>query len=218
MLESLKINPSELLKQTQDAKLALARIKGDRDSILRRQNLAESEIETLKKEQVELLKAKAVLDDLVKSFIGFQLERIKEYVGFGLKTVIPDQELDFECEVSTKMNKPWVEFLTINSDGISANALDGFGGSVAQIESLILRVLAILQLKLYPLIVLDESLNAVSEEYLPNLSHLLRELSKQLGVKILLVTHNKEILYSATRIYKASEKHGSLHIEEVHER
>jgi hypothetical protein len=210
--------PSELLKQSQDAKLVLARIKGDRDSLARRKTLAEAEIDTYKNEQLELMKTKAVLDDLVRSFIGFQLDRIKEYVGYGLKTVIPDQELDFECEITTKMNKPWVEFLTVNSEGISANALDGFGGSVAQIESLILRVLAILQLKLYPLIVLDESLNAVSEEYLPNLSHLLSELSKQLGVKILLVTHNKEILTSATRIYKASEKNGSLHIEEVKDR
>lgn len=208
----------ELLKQAQSAQVALARIKGDRDSLLRRRTLAESEIESYQSEQIELLKTKAVLDDLVKSFIGFQLDRIKEYVGYGLKTVIPDQELDFECEITTKSNKPWVEFLTVNSDGISANALDGFGGSVAQIESLILRVLAILQLKLYPLIVLDESLNAVSEEYLPNLSHLLSELSKQLGVKILLVTHNKEILHSATRIYKASERGGSLHIEEIQER
>lgn len=209
---------SELLKQSQEAKVALARIKGDRDSLVRRRNAAEAETETYKKEQLELIKTKAVLDDLVRSFIGFQLERIKEYVGYGLKTVIPDQELDFECEITTKMNKPWVEFLTVNADGISANALDGFGGSVAQIESLILRVLAILQLRLYPLIVLDESLNAVSEEYLPNLSHLLSELSKQLGVKILLVTHNKEILHSATRIYKAGERNGSLHIEEIHER
>jgi hypothetical protein len=209
---------TELLKQAQSAQVALARIKGDRDSLVRRRTIAESEIETYKAEQIELLKTKAVLDDLVKSFIGFQLDRIKEYVGYGLKTVIPDQELDFECEITTKANKPWVEFLTVNADGISANALDGFGGSVAQIESLILRVLAILQLKLYPLIVLDESLNAVSEEYLPNLSHLLSELSKQLGVKILLVTHNKEILHSATRIYKASERGGSLHIEEIQER
>jgi hypothetical protein len=217
MLECIQ-SPNDLLKEIQDAKIALARLKGDRDSLLRRQVSADSEIETYKKEQLELLKTKAVLDDLVKSFIGFQLDRIKEYVGFGLKTVIPDQELDFECEITTKMNKPWVEFLTVNSDGISANALEGFGGSVAQIESLILRVLAILQLKLYPLIILDESLNAVSEEYLPNLSYLLKELSKQLGVKILLVTHNKEILHSATRIYKASERHGSLHIEEVQDR
>jgi hypothetical protein len=217
MLESIQ-SPNDLLKEIQDAKISLARLKGDRDSLLRRKVSADSEIETYKKEQLELLKAKAVLDDLVKSFIGFQLDRIKQYVGFGLKTVIPDQDLDFECEITTKMNKPWVEFLTVNADGISANALEGFGGSVAQIESLILRVLAILQLKLYPLIILDESLNAVSEEYLPNLSYLLRELSKQLGVKILLVTHNKEILHSATRIYKASERHGSLHIEEVQDR
>jgi len=189
---------------------------GERSALLRKHSQKIQEVEKLKLETLEIQKAKLVLEDLIKQFIGFQLDKIKEYVSYGLKTVIPDQNIEFDCNVTTKMNKPWVELLTKNSEGVSENALEAFGGSVAQVESLILRVLAILQLKLYPMIVLDESLNAVSEEYLPNLSVLLNELSKQLNIKILLVTHNKEILANATRVYRATETSRGLKFTEVH--
>ena len=93
-------------------------------------------------------------------------------------------------------------------------ALDAFGGSVAQIESLILRVLAVKQLKLYPFMALDESLNAVSSEYVPNTSKLLNEITKQLGIKILVVTHDPEMLQCANRVYKAKDSANGLCFEE----
>jgi len=191
------------------------KLLGSRATILRNQTQKTQELVRLKDDLGELQKVKAVLDDLIKTFIGFQLDKIKEYVSYGLRTVMPDQDLRFECNITTKMNKPWVEFLTVNADGVSARALEGFGGSVAQIESLILRVLAILQLKMYPLLLLDESLNAVSDEYLKNLSMLLGELSRKLKIKILLVTHNKDILVHADRIYKATETKSGLRLEDL---
>lgn len=188
---------------------------GERAALLRKQSQKMDELVAFRAEQLELQKTKVVLDDLIKKFIGFQLDKIKEYVTYGLKTVITDQNLEFDCNVTTKMNKPWVELNTKNDKGTSENALDAFGGSVAQIESLILRILAILQLKLYPLIVLDESLNAVSTHYLNGMSILLKELSKQLGIKILLITHNTEILAHADKVYRANETKNGLTFDVV---
>lgn len=191
------------------------KLVGARGALSKKHAQKTDELRQFKEQSIEIQKSKAVLDDLIKRFIGFQLDRIKEYVSYGLKTVIADQDITFDCQVTTKMNKPWVDLLTVNSKGISENALEAFGGSVAQIESLILRVLAILQLKLYPLLVLDESLNAVSSEYLPATSVLLKELTKQLGIKILLVTHNKEVLNEADRVYRAVETGHGLQFEEI---
>jgi hypothetical protein len=191
------------------------RLVGERAALLRKQAEKMDELKSLKDGQVELQKTKVVLDDLIKKFIGFQLDKIQEYVTWGLNTVIDDQNLKFDCNVITKNNKPWVELNTKNDRGISENAMDAFGGSVAQIESLVLRVLAILQLKLYPLLVMDESLNAVSTQYLNNTSKLLNELSKQLGIKILLVTHNTEILAHANKVYRANETKNGLKFDVV---
>jgi len=191
------------------------KLLGARSALLRRQSVKVAELAAFKKESIEIQKVKIVLDDLIKTYISFQLEKMQEYVTYGLNAVIPDQTLTFKCDVITERGKPSVELLTINKDDVSGNALEGFGGSVAQIQSLILRILAIVQLKLYPLLVLDESLNAVSVEYLPNLSLLLRELADKLGINILLVTHNKEILEHAHRVYQATESMGGLRIEEL---
>lgn len=195
---------------------------GGRSSLLKKQNQKTQELKTFKDQQVEIQKVKLILEDLIKQYIGFQLSKIEEYVTYGLRTVIPDQKLSFKCQVMTKNGKPWVEFVTSSTEGIpegedpiEENALESFGGSVAQVESLILRILAVLQLKLYPLIVMDESLNAVSEDYMENLSLLLKELSKQLKVKILLVTHNKEILVHADRVYRAVNNGDRMAIERI---
>lgn len=188
---------------------------GSRATLLKSQTQKTAELTQHKEAQLEIQKVKLVLDDLIKTYISFQVDRIKEYVTYGLRTVIADQDLRFDCNIITKMNKPWVDFLTVNKDGDAAKALDAFGGSVAQIESLILRVLAILQLKLYPVLFIDEGLNAVSEEYMKNLSLLLSELTKQLNIKILLVTHNKDILVHADRVYRASESKSGLKLEEI---
>jgi hypothetical protein len=188
---------------------------GARAALLKKHAQKNDELKDFKEQSLEIQKSKAVLDELIKKFIGFQLDRIKEYVSYGLKTVISDQDITFDCQVTTKMNKPWVDLLTVNKQGISENALEAFGGSVAQIESLILRVLAILQLKLYPILILDESLNAVSEDYLPATSILLKELTKQLGIKILLVTHNKAVLNEADRVYRAVDTRDGLKFEEI---
>jgi len=209
------IETANLTKAIQDMSDLTNKLVGERSALLRKQSQKMDELLALKAEQVEIQKTKVVLDDLIKKFIGFQLDKIKEYVTYGLKTVIIDQNLEFDCEVITKNNKPWVELNTKNDKGTSENALDAFGGSIAQIESLILRVLAILQLKLYPLLIMDESLNAVSPHYLNNTSILLKELSKQLGIKILLITHNTEILAHADKVYRANDTKKGLKFDVV---
>ena len=197
-------------------------LMGQRASTLKKMAQKETELKTYKEQQVEIQKVKLILEDLIKQYIKFQLSKIEEYVNYGLKVVIPDQKLWFKCNVTTKMNKPWVEFVTASTEGVPEgedpvedDVLESFGGSVAQVESLILRLLAVLQLKLYPLIVMDESLNAVSEDYMEKLSLLLKELAKQLKVKILLITHNKEILVHADRVYRAVNDGDSMVIERV---
>jgi ABC-type sulfate/molybdate transport systems ATPase subunit len=188
---------------------------GQRSALLRRQSQKSDELKAAQTASVELQKVKAVIDSLIQQYIGFQLEKISEYVTYGLKTVIHDQNLTFKCNITTKANKPFVDMITVDDKGNEANVLDAFGGSVAQVESLILRVLAVMQLKLYPFLALDESLNAVSAEYVPNTSKLLNEITKQLGIKILLVTHDPEMLQCADKVYNAKESANGLILEEI---
>jgi len=58
-------------------------------------------------------------------------------------------------------------------------------------------------------------LNAVSKEYIPNTSKLLNEITKQLGVKHLLVTHDPDILQHADRVWNAKETTNGLTFEEI---
>lgn len=83
--------------------------------------------------------------------------------------------------------------------------MEAFGGGPASIISLILRVLAIRRLKKWPLLALDETLAAVSDDYVDQTGVFLRELSARTGIPILLVTHKPAFLDHAVNGYRGVE-------------
>jgi ABC-type Mn2+/Zn2+ transport system ATPase subunit len=69
-----------------------------------------------------------------------------------------------------------------------------------------LRVLTLLKLKRYPFIILDEVLQAVSDEFVDPTGRFLSELAKNMGVHILMITHKPAYLDHATRAYQGHEE------------
>ena len=60
---------------------------------------------------------------------------------------------------------------------------------------------------------LDETFAAVGEEYIANTSNLIKELSKKLGLDVLLVTHQKDFQQNADHIYRVKESKDGLTME-----
>ena len=83
--------------------------------------------------------------------------------------------------------------------------MDCFGGGPTSVSSFILRVLTLQRLKRFPLLAMDETLGAVSEDYTHNTGTFLKTLAEKLGIDVLLVTHNKEYVGHSTRSYRSQE-------------
>ncbi len=71
--------------------------------------------------------------------------------------------------------------------------------------SLLLRVLLLLRTKRFPVLFLDETVGALSDEYIDACGQFLSRLSKQLGVDILLIIHKPAYLDHALHGYQGSE-------------
>lgn len=146
---------------------------------------------------------RALMDRLVMDHV----RSIEAVVTEGFKAIFWDQELTFEAEISHAYNKVAIDFYVRQEDqkmSIRAHPLEAFGGGCASIASLILRVLAMRRLNKWPLLVLDETLLAVSTEYVDLTSQFLRELAQKTGISILLVTHKPEFLEHANISYQAT--------------
>jgi ABC-type branched-subunit amino acid transport system ATPase component len=155
-----------------------------------------AEVEHLSTEIEVLTKVEELFRVLMDLLVVKQVRVIEEVITEGFQTILYDQNLHFESEISTKYNKISIDFLIREGDAsdpivIRGKPTSNFGGGAVSIASVILRVLALFRLKKFPLLLLDESLAAVSDEYIDETSRWLRAMASKMGIPILLVTHKR---------------------------
>ena len=170
-------------------------------------------IEDLKKAIERDTKASAVLKHLLDMMVKNEITKMAALITYGLKSVFDDQNLTFLPDKKEKGGKINIELKTINDD--IEGDFRSFGGSVAVIESFLMRILCALKKNLARLMLLDETFAAVGEEYISNTGKLISELSKKIGIDILLVTHQKEFKHNADRVYRIKESKSGLIMEKI---
>lgn len=191
----------------------LSRLEGFYEALKTRKQELIKETENLKREIDLLTKVSSVLKHLVDVMVKDEISKMAGLITYGLKTIFDDQDLTFVPVITKKNEKVHIELRTQNH-GIEGE-FGSFGGSVAVIESFLLRLLCLLKMKLARLVLLDETFAAVGSEYIANTSRLISELSKKLGLDVLLVTHQREFQQYANKIYRVKESSNGLIMEKL---
>ena len=179
----------------------IGKVKAYRD-VLRTQIVAgESQVEAFRYEadleQRSSEVFKAWLEDLLKT----NVDSISELATRGLRYVIHDQELTFRIHQEPKYNRLSMSFL-IEEDGVEGDPVDSFGGGAVVVASLSLRVAVMARMGMGNLLLLDESMFALANKYVPAAADFMRQLSERTGVNILMVTHNEEFMNNAHVAYE----------------
>jgi chromosome segregation ATPase len=207
-------DPSTAQQDLSDRVQKLSR-RGDqmalrRDMLARSLDTYQREIEDLRDRSEVLQKVSELFQMLLDQLVNQQVQAVQQVVTDGLRAIFHDLDLTFEAVVSSKHNRAWVDFyLRQGTEGDPsshrAKPLEGFGGGPSSVASLILRVLTMLRLKRAPLLLLDETLGAVSEEYVDRTGQFLSKLAEDAGVNLLLVTHKPSFLDHANQAYRCFE-------------
>lgn len=179
-----------------------------RDKLRNDLSVKEQEVVLLTKKVEMLTLVSELFRRLMDSLVDKQVKSVEKVATNGLQTIFPDLDLSLESEVGPKYNKISVEFFLRRGKGPTSHRgrpLEAFGGGPSSVISLILRVLTIKKLGLYPLILLDESLNAVSDEYIDLTSQFLKSLAAKMGFDILLVTHKAAFSEHSAITYRCQE-------------
>jgi len=181
-----------------------------RDQLSRELVSKEVEIAELARRQEVLTKVAELYRVLMDQMVMGQVRTIETIVSEGLRTIFFDQDLSFRAEVSQKYNKIAVEFYICQGDpdngGIKGSPLDSFGGGPSSIASLILRILTLLRLKRQRTLLLDETLAAVSDDYIEATGQFLQKLAATSDLSLLMVTHKPAFIDHATLSYHGDSK------------
>ena len=187
-----------------------ARLEALRDRVQDDLTAKEQEVERLTKRLVAFAKVGELFRALMDKLVNDQVRAVEDVVTEGLRTIFHDLDLSFEATVGPKRNAISVDFYIRQGDkedplSIRGRPLDAFGGGPTSVSSLILRVLTLLRLKRRPILALDESLGAVSEEYTDHTGRFLQRMAESMKIDILLVTHKPAYLDHANVSYRCAE-------------
>jgi len=195
-----------------------SRLEAVRDQLTESLTSVEAEVETLTSRLEVLAQVSELFRALMDKLVLGYVQTLESVVTEGLHTIFEDQDLGFEAEVTQKYNKIAIDFFINQERGadkvpIRGRPMESFGGGPTSIASFVLRVLALLRLKRYPVLLLDETFSAVSDEYVVQTGRFLRQFSESTGIDILLVTHKQAFTEHAAIAYLGSEKPSGLSLE-----
>jgi hypothetical protein len=142
-----------------------------------------------------------------------------ELATSGLRHVISDQKLTFKIKQEMKYNRLSMKFILEQerADGviIEGEPTGSYGGGAVVIISLVLRLAVMARMRMANLLLLDESMVALANAYVPACAEFMRQLSEQTGINILMVTHNPEFISHANIAYEAYSQNDSLKIRKL---
>ena len=201
---------SELFRRAESLRATRASLRADLDRARREAGLKEDEALLL--EQVSIVVRRLVDGELTEGVRTMETLQTE-----GIRSVFYDQDIRVRAEVEVVRGKVNVSLLTSyrkeNGDLIEAPTLDAFGGAVATVQSVLLRLSLIFRRGMRPMLFLDESLPAFDDRYIHRMALFLKTLCERLGVDILVVTHNQSLLDAADRAYRirSDGEKSSLH-------
>lgn len=191
-----------------------------RDRLQSERESKQREVADLSTEIDVLSKVGELYQVLMDALLVNQVRSVEDLVSESFQTIFDDQDLLFEADVSQKYGKVSIDFFIRSKkkdDPLShrGKPLESFGGGPSSMASLVIRLLTIIRLKRYPILLLDETLLAISDEYVLATSQLLRELSSKMGLDVVLVTHKPAFAEHADQAYRCScvEEDGLEHLK-----
>jgi len=210
---------SEISERITALRSRLDRVLGRRDGVKQSLSGIHTDIRRLEIDDVILGKISELFRQIIDQEVTAGVQAVERLQTEGLQAVFPDQDLRVKATVEVTRGRVSVDLVTIQKDldgsEIEGPVEDAFGGAVATVQSVLLRVILMLRRGLHPVMFLDETLPALDDAYTINTGKFLSTLCRRLGVDILLVTHNPVLVEIADKAYRIVKKGGVAGFEKA---
>jgi len=173
----------------------------------------ENKLSTLKELGKSLIEAQEILNAAgVLAQSQFQ-EVVEKLVTEALQYVF-GENYSFELDNQIFRNQPETHMFVVK-DGVRRSLEDELGGGVLDIISFALRIIfwAIQVEKTEPIFILDEPLKFVSRDKMMLVGKMLKSFSDMLGLQIIMVSHEYDLIDIADRSFLVTLSKGISHVE-----
>lgn len=194
--------------EVKEARGLLERKKGANLQIKKTLNSTQEELHLLKRNLIRHEKAREII-----RMVGLKTQQqlqihISSITSLALESIFPNP-YELEVEFVQRRNKTECDLL-FSRGGNKVDPLFASGGGVADVAAFALRIASwSMQIPhTRNVIIMDEPLRFVSEEYQEAASSMLKEISQKLGIQFIIVTHNEVLTSYADRVFKVSRRKG----------
>lgn len=128
---------------------------------------------------------------------------VENLVTRALKDVFYDKDYKFVVKQEIKRGTSAVSFFVIE-EGSERDLIDDLGGGISDVVSIVLRIalLTLYRPKTRQFLVLDEPLKHLWSGYQQHAAQFLKSVCHELGITMLVVTHQKELTLGADQIFQ----------------
>ena len=153
-------------------------------------------------------KARAVAQNVAESTQKKLEYHISHLVTMALSSVFPDP-YEFKLSFVQKRNKTEAKLLFLKNGNETDDILNTGGGGVSDVASLALRISLWSINKTRPVLLLDEPTKFLhSPEYQEKASQMIKEVSEKLGLQIIMISDQKDILRYADNVIEITNTNG----------
>lgn len=168
----------------------------------------------LREKKNEIEKNKIKLENLKKAieylqYIAGETQKqvsiyIEDIINLALDTCWPDR-YKFKVEFVSKRGKSEAELYLLHN-GIKVKPSEATGGGVMNMIAFALSIAFYSLGKSDNVLILDEPFQRLSKENQPRAGKILKNLSKKIGLQMLIITHNDGIIEVADKLYKVERE------------
>lgn len=189
--------------------------KGKKEQIEENLSEVKKQKDKLKRRQINIEQAQKIIQTVAKQTQQELEYHISELVSLALSAVF-DDPYSLNLEFVEKRGKTEAE-ITFERAGEKISPIQASGGGAVDVASFALRV-ALWNLRRRATrntIVLDEPMKFLSKNLLPKAGEMIKELSEKLGLQFIIVSHLKELVDSADKVFEIDIKKGISNVKEV---
>jgi DNA repair exonuclease SbcCD ATPase subunit len=185
---------------------SISRLQGRRDKVQTIYVTATEQAEKYRRDAKAARKALVVIQRaafLTQEQVKMQIEKL---VTFALRDVFGDEGYDFKVVIGTTKKALTADFYFVDNQGNELDPMEGCGYGCADVACFALRVVEMTMNGTMKSLWLDEPFRNVSALYRPRLVAMMKHVSKELGVQIVMATHMKELILGADKHFIIGEK------------
>lgn len=191
----------------------LEKRKGQRSQIQKTVKEAKEQIKELKRNLLWHEKAREVIREVGLTTQKQLQLHISDIVSLALEAVFPDP-YSLEVDFVERRNRTECDLLFCRNDE-KIDPLTASGGGAVDVASFALRVASWSMALPHSCntLILDEPFRYLSVGLLPQAGEMLKQISGELGLQIIMVTHSEELMESADKTFTVKQRKGITVVE-----